>query len=101
MQKAPEEGRIWEWRAFGSLPEELIRKVQSNPIRMGIRDVAGEDVYLVSPASDQNVKLRQSQSGWTLKFKLLIETREGGFDLFEESAAYTYCLPVGDAEAAE
>jgi len=101
MSKAPEEGRIWEWRAFGTLPAELVEPIQLKPIRMGIRDLSGEDIYLVSPVSDQNVKLRLSQSDWLLKFKLLLETHDKQFELYEESARYTYSLPVSASVVTE
>jgi hypothetical protein len=99
MQKAPEEGRIWEWRAFGTVGEEITNKVRSLPVRMGIVDLTGEDVYYISPASDQNVKLRWSSAGWVLKFKILIESRPleklpGSLELYDESARLTYPLPA-------
>jgi hypothetical protein len=61
---------------------------------MGIQDASGEDIYLISPLSDQNVKLRLSTAGWVLKFKLLVESRPGGFELYDESALFTYLLPA-------
>ena len=94
MAKPAEEGRIWEWRAFGRINDELAAKVRAFPIRLGIDDLRGEDLYLVSPDSDQNVKLRRYAKGWVLKFKLLLETEHGGFELYKESAELTYRLPV-------
>lgn len=94
MAKAAEEGRIWEWRAFGRINDELAAKVRAFPIRLGIDDMRGEDLYLVSPGSDQNVKLRRYAKGWVLKFKILLETGPGGFELYKESAELTYRLPV-------
>ncbi|HKA19877.1 MAG TPA: hypothetical protein VKN18_16420 [Blastocatellia bacterium] len=94
MSKSPEEGKIWEWRAFGKLSDDLVSRVRAYPIRMGIKDIQGEDLYLISPDSDQNVKLRRSQGGWVLKFKLLFETRTAPIELYSESAEYTYTLPV-------
>jgi hypothetical protein len=94
MSKSPEEGKIWEWRAFGKLSGELVSRVRAYPIRMGIKDIQGEDLYLVSPDSDQNLKLRRSPGGWVLKFKLLFETRTAPIELYSESAEYTYQLPV-------
>jgi len=94
MTKRAEEGRIWEWRAFGRINDELAGKVRAYPIRLGIDDLRGEDLYLVSPLSDQNVKLRRYAKGWVLKFKLLLETEPGGFELYKESAEFTYRLPV-------
>lgn len=94
MTKPAEEGRIWEWRAFGRINDELAAKVRAYPIRLGVDDLRGEDLYLVSPLSDQNVKLRRYAKGWVLKFKLLLETEQGGFELYKESAEFTYRLPV-------
>jgi hypothetical protein len=94
MTKRAEEGKIWEWRAFGRINERLAEKVRAYPIRLGIDDLRGEDLYLVSPLSDQNVKLRKYVKGWFLKFKLLLETRPGGFELYKESAEFTYRMPV-------
>src|ERR1700730_7942310 len=53
MTKPPEEGRIWEWRAFGHLSETLAAKVRAYPVRFS--DLRGDDIYLISPHSDQNV----------------------------------------------
>src|SRR5713101_6527034 len=94
MTKPPEEGKIWEWRAFGRINDELARKVRAHPIRLGVKDLLGEDIYLVSPLSDQNVKLRKFSGGWLLKFKLLLETRLGGFELYKETAEFTYPFPI-------
>src|SRR5262245_48451358 len=94
MSKAPEEGRVWEWRAFGRIGGALAAQVRAYPIRQGIDNVPGEDLYLVSPISDQNVKLRGSEDDWLLKFKLLIETQPGPFELYEESSALTYRFPL-------
>jgi hypothetical protein len=94
MTKPAEEGKIWEWRAFGRINDEIAGKVRAYPIRLGIDDLRGEDLYLVSPLSDQNVKLRRYAKGWVLKFKLLLEIESGGFELYKESAEFTYRLPV-------
>jgi hypothetical protein len=94
MSKPAEEGKIWEWRAFGRITDELAAKVRAYPIRLGIDDLRGEDLYLVSPGSDQNVKLRRYVKGWILKFKLLLETEQGGFELYKESAELTYRFPI-------
>ncbi|HKP85816.1 MAG TPA: hypothetical protein VJZ26_06960, partial [Blastocatellia bacterium] len=94
MTKAPEEGRVWEWRAFGHINDRLAAKVQAYPIRMGISNLRGEDIYIISPISDQNVKLRSSSAGTYLKFKLLLETRPGGFELYRESVQYNFSFPV-------
>lgn len=94
MMKPPEEGRVWEWRAFGRVTETLASKVRAYPIRLGIDNVRGEDIYLISPRSDQNVKLRRYASGWVLKLKLLFETESVHFELYSESAEFTYHFPV-------
>jgi hypothetical protein len=94
MTKPPEEGEIWEWRAFGPIIERLGAEVRAYPIRLGLSDFRGDDIYLVAPRSDQNVKLRRYTSGWVLKLKLLFETRPGSFELYNESAEFTYRFPV-------
>jgi hypothetical protein len=94
MTKPPEEGEIWEWRAFGRVSDSLAAKVRAYPIRMGLSDFRGEDIYLVAPNSDQNVKLRLYTSGWLLKLKRLVETRRGPFELYKESAEFTHRFPV-------
>jgi hypothetical protein len=55
MSKPPEEGEIWEWRAFGQPSETTLKLILDHPIRMGVKDQQGEDLYLISPISDQNV----------------------------------------------
>ena len=94
MTKPPEEGRIWEWRAFGAINDTLAAKVRAHPIRQGISDVQGEDLYLVAPHSDQNVKLRRYANSWVLKLKLLFETKAQPFELYNESAEFNYYFPV-------
>lgn len=94
MSKPAEEGKIWEWRAFGRTNDALAEKVRAYPIRLGVDDLRGQDLYLVSPLNDQNVKLRRYAKGWVLKFKLLLETEPGGFELYKESAEFTYRMPV-------
>jgi len=94
MTKPSEEGRIWEWRAFGPISETLAAKVRAYPIRLGLSDLRGDDIYLVAPHSDQNVKPRRYASGWVLKLKLLFETKTGPFELYNESAEFTYHFPV-------
>ena len=92
MTKPPEEGRIWEWRAFGEISETLAAKVRAYPVRFS--DLRGDDIYLISPRSDQNIKLRRSARGSVLKLKLLFEARTGPFELYHESAEFTYPFPV-------
>ena len=94
MIKQPEEGRIWEWRAFGRVSESLAAKICAYPTRLGVNDLRGEDIYLVSPSNDQNVKLRKYESGWVLKLKLLSQSVPGPFELYIESVALTHQLPI-------
>ena len=94
MTKPPEEGLIWEWRAFGTISEPLAAKVRAYPIRQGISDLQGEDIYLVSPESDQNVKLRRSDGDWLLKLKLLIKSRKEHYELYNEAGELMYEFPV-------
>jgi hypothetical protein len=94
MTKQPEEGRIWEWRAFGPISDTLAAKVRAHPIRQDISDIKGEDLYLVAPHSDQNVKLRRYANAWVLKLKLLFETKAQPFELYNESAGFNYYFPV-------
>jgi hypothetical protein len=106
MQKPPEEGQIWEWRAFGPLDQGLKDQVKQLPVRAEIQDAVGEDIYFISPANDQNVKLRIGPNGWVLKFKILLETRaiegvRGAFELYNESARLTYQLPVSKKELSD
>jgi len=94
MTKPPEEGRIWEWRAFGQVNDELAAKVRANPVRLGFSDLRGDDIYLVAPHSDQNIKLRRYANGWVLKLKEMFESIGGPFELYVESAEFTYDFPV-------
>lgn len=95
MTKQPEEGEIWEWRAFGRLGKALAGRVHSYPIRMALVNIEGEDLYFISPNSDHNVKLRKHDDRWILKFKLLLGGAPGDAELYNESAAFTYSFPVG------
>lgn len=94
MSKAPEEGKIWEWRAFGRITDELNARVKAYPIRLGISDLPVKDIYLIPPVSDQNVKLRWYFTGLYLKFKLLIDTKPGQIEHYSESARFTYPFPI-------
>jgi hypothetical protein len=94
MAKPPEEGRVWEWRAFGPITETFAAKVRAYPVRLGISDLRGDDIYLIAPRSDQNIKLRRYETGCVLKLKLLFETRPGQFELYNESAEFIYPFPV-------
>jgi hypothetical protein len=94
MTKAPEEGKIWEWRAFGQINDRLAAQVTAHPIRLSVSNVRGRDVYFISPTSDQNVKFRPSESGIYLKFKRLLEKRANAFELYYESAQQTFGFPI-------
>ena len=95
MTKPPEEGEIWEWRAFGNLSSRLVKGVRAYPIRMGIIARREEDIYFISSTSDQNVKLRKTGGEWVLKFKLLLETRLRSIELYSEGLQYLFNFPVG------
>jgi hypothetical protein len=95
MAKDPEEGEIWEWRAFGKPSDKTLEGVRSRPIRMGVKDLPGEDIYLISSTSDQNVKLRLWKGVWVLKVKLLLTTTPRGIDLYTETAGLVYKFPAG------
>jgi len=98
MTKAPEEGEIWEWRAFGHVDEQLASRIQSHPTRLGILDHRGIDLYLISEASDQNVKLRKWGAEWLLKIKLLVSKAPRGVELYSESSTTVYRFPVSASE---
>jgi hypothetical protein len=101
MTKPSEEGGIWEWRAFGRISDALAPKVRAYPVRFGLIDIDGEDIYLVSRHNDQNVKFRNYPGGWVLKFKLLVETKPGPFELYNERPEFTFQLPVSLARLTE
>ena len=101
MTKSPEEGRIWEWRAFGKINQQIAVAVESLPIRNNIRDLPGTDLYFIPPVSDQNVKLRLADRGWVLKFKQLLEKHPGGIELYHETARWTYPFPISLATLEE
>lgn len=87
--KPGEEGWFWEWRTFGDLPERLVGAVEAYDLR-GEPGVEGEDLYLISDATDQNVKLR----GAALKLKPLLARLGDGLELYEESARLVFELPA-------
>jgi hypothetical protein len=99
--KPPEEGMLWEWRAFGKIEGSLAAEVSSYPIRLGILNQPEEDTYLVSPNSDQNVKLRNYASGSALKLKLLFATGPDSIELYNESTTYIHRFPISRAELEE
>jgi hypothetical protein len=94
MMKPPEDGLIWEWRAFGRVSPELERWLHSHPIRMGIKGQEGFDEYFISTESEQNVKIRRYRTGSVLKFKFLLAVGEDGIELYAESPDYTYRFPL-------
>ncbi len=100
MMKAPEEGYVWEWRAFGKLNQTLVDKIKAHPIRIddngnSLSNILGQDLYFNSPNSDHNIKLRKSiGSDWILKFKLLLATETHSIELYHESNKRLYRFPV-------
>lgn len=88
---------MWEWRGFGKISRHIEAQVESLPIRSGIRDIAATDIYLIAPTSEQNVKLRLTDKGWVLKFKLLLAKRDDGIELYHETARWTYAFPLRPA----
>ena len=98
MAKAPEEGEVWEWRAFGRVDEKLASQIQAHPIRMGVHNHRGTDLYLISEASDQNVKLRKWGAEWLLKLKLLVDKAERAIELYSESSTMVFGFPVSEGE---
>ncbi len=94
MSKLPEEGEIWEWRAFGRISGPLAARVRARPVRMNILDQREEDIYFISPANDQNVKLRKWRGLWLLKLKLLLRTGKDSIELYTESPRMMFAFPV-------
>lgn len=92
--KPPEEGLLWEWRAFGQIDRRLVAKIKDRPVRFGILDQSEEDLYFVSPLSDQNVKLRNYASGSALKLKLLFAIGPDAIELYKESETYLHRFPI-------
>ena len=99
--KPAEEGELWEWRGFGRVSEALAAEVRSHPIRMGIKDLEGEDLYFVSPVNDQNVKLRRSNRDWFLKLKPLFARTSNSIERYGESASLEFDFPVGPERVRE
>src|SRR5215470_19860226 len=101
MEKPPEEGEIWEWRAFGEIGSKVSSTVTAHPIRFGLFCHRDEDIYLISPRSNQNVKIRKSGDAWLLKFKLLITMVPHGIELYRESANLMYPFPISQEKLRE
>ncbi len=100
MRKSTEQGNVWEWRAFGVLDGDLVRTVESHPIRMGVHNTREQDLYFVSATSNQNIKLRRTGDDWVLKLKLLLKTRDAA-DLYLETPEMVYGFPVRSTLADE
>jgi hypothetical protein len=94
MSKLPEEGEIWEWRAFGRISDALRERVRARPVRMNIVDQQEEDIYFISPANDQNVKLRLWRGLWLLKLKLFLRKGTNAIELYSESQRMMFAFPV-------
>jgi hypothetical protein len=100
MKKAAEEGKIWEWRAFGRVSKKLLKKIEAYPMRRDpggrpLANLIGQDLYLVSPVSEHNIKLRKSiNSAWVLKFKLLLDSQPDAVEHYHESNKKTFRFPV-------
>jgi hypothetical protein len=94
MKKPPEEGKIWEWRAFGSLSRELLARVNSFPLRAGIVGRPEYDIYLISPTNDNNIKLRELDGRYVLKLKPLLEAGADAIELYQESLDMVYDFAV-------
>jgi hypothetical protein len=92
--KLPEEGKIWEWRAFGRIDADLAARVNALPVRNGLIGHPDQDIYLISPVSDQNVKLRKLGNDWALKFKVLLQAGADSIELYQESMDTVYSFPV-------
>jgi hypothetical protein len=101
MTKPPEEGRIWEWRAFGQISHQVAAQVEALPIRNRNYNLPATDIYLIPPVGEQNVKLRLTDGGWVLKFKLLLEKQPDGIELYHETARWTYVFPISLATMQE
>ncbi len=100
MIKMAEEGKVWEWRAFGKISKRLLKKIEAYPLRLDpggnpLANLIGQDLYFVSPVSEHNLKLRKSiGTPWILKFKLLLKTETAGVELYLESNKKTFRFPV-------
>jgi hypothetical protein len=85
---------IWEWRAFGTISDRTIAEVRAHPIRLGIAEKREEDLYLVSPVSDHNVKLRNASGQFLLKLKPLLAKGPRSIELYRDSVSLLYSFPV-------
>lgn len=89
--KPSEQGLFWEWRAFGAIPDEVLGRVRERPVR-GNPYTYNDDLYFVSDATEQNVKLRNG--GGLLKIKPFYGRLDDGCELYEEAYRLAYALPV-------
>ena len=94
MPKRTEEGDYWEWRAFGRIEERIRVYARSHPVRMGVLERPEHDIYLVSPANDQNLKLRKDGANWVLKVKVLLNKVGPGTELYREDPAQVFGFPL-------
>ena len=92
--KQPTEGELWEWRAFGRVSDSVAAAVRAFPIRMGMDNLRGEDLYFVSPFNDQNVKLRKAGARSFLKLKPLFEKDARSIELYSDTATLEFNFPV-------
>lgn len=107
MSKAPEEGEIWEWRVFGRISQSLENRIKLHPFRLDqngfpLANIIGQDLYLISPVSENNIKLRKSfGSDWMLKFKLLLRTEARLIELYQESEKKSFRFPIAPSVVRE
>jgi len=94
MAKAAEEGKIWEWRAFGTLNPELLAGISMLPLRNGVVGRPEFDTYFIAPKSDNNVKLRDLDGRPVLKLKPYLRSEDGPIELYQESLDLVYDFPV-------
>jgi hypothetical protein len=94
IMKRPEEGDLWEWRAFGLLGPDLLAAVRARPVRSGVLDRREIDIYLPSPFNQHNVKLRCSTGEWLLKVKRFLAPGPRSIELYRESASQVSIFPL-------
>ncbi len=73
---------------------ELLASVSSLPVRAGIVGRPEYDTYLISPVTDNNIKLRDLDGRSVLKLKPLLESAEDSIELYLESLDLLYEFPV-------
>lgn len=97
MPKSQVPLETWEWRAFGQIDSKFIAEVERFPIRLGIENQRQQDIYLISPNSDQNVKLRLIEEGWALKFKLFLGVGPLSIEHYREGEDLVFSFPLSPA----